>query len=306
MGAISVQNLTKKFGDFTAVNAINFEVAEGEIFGFLGANGAGKSTAIRMMCGLLEPTSGTATAAGYDVTRQPEMVKQSIGYMSQRFSLYEDITIMENIRFFGGVYGLRGQKLKDRANWVLQTADLKGSENRITGDLPGGIKQRLALGCALIHEPRIVFLDEPTGGVDPVSRRHFWELIQDLADSGITVLVTTHFLDEAEYCNSIALINAGNIVAHGSPRHLKKDYLPYHILELQTDQPLSAFNLLQQQDFIIEISLFGLTLHIGVDDPDAADRKIREVLAGQDIAVRQLQPILPSLEDVFIHLIEKK
>ncbi len=306
MNAITVQNLTKKFGDFTAVNAINFEVRAGEIFGFLGANGAGKSTAIRMMCGLLEPTSGTAIVGGYDVAKETEMVKQSIGYMSQRFSLYQDISALENIRFFGGVYGLRGQKLRDRMDWALTIANLRGSERRVTGELPGGVKQRLALACALIHEPRIVFLDEPTGGVDPLSRRSFWELIQDLAAQGITILVTTHFLDEAEYCHDIVLINAGEIVAHGSPRHLKTDYLPYHILELVTDQPLVAFSLLQGQPFVIELSMFGLNLHVGVADVDAAASQLRQLMAANNLLVERLETILPSLEDVFIHLIEKK
>lgn len=304
--AIHVQNLTKKFGLFTAVNEINFEVKQGEIFGFLGANGAGKSTAIRMMCGLLEPTSGTAIVAGHDVARYPERVKQSIGYMSQRFSLYEDISVMENIRFFGGVYGLRGKKLKERIEWVLKTAYLIGEEKRITGDLPGGLKQRLALGCALIHEPPIIFLDEPTGGVDPLSRRRFWELIQDLSEAGTTILVTTHFLDEAEYCHSIALINAGKIVAKGSPGTLKSDYLPYQIVGLHVDDPLSALHHLKALPWVNEVSLFGLSLHVGVDNSVDAIPLIEKTLHDHSIVVDQCEDILPSLEDVFMHLIEKK
>ncbi|MFC1849841.1 ATP-binding cassette domain-containing protein [candidate division CSSED10-310 bacterium] len=306
MDSIVVQNLTKKFGPFTAVDAINFRVKKGEIFGFLGANGAGKSTAIRMMCGLLEPTSGTAVVAGHDVSQKPEMVKQSIGYMSQRFSLYEDITVSENIRFFGGVYGLRGQKLIQRTDWVLDMARLRGQEKQITGTLPGGIKQRLALGCAFIHEPTIVFLDEPTGGVDPISRRQFWELIQQLADEGTTILVTTHFLDEAEYCHTIALINAGQIVAYGSPRHLKQNYLPYNIVGLEVDRPLAALALLQALPYVVEISLFGLSLHCGVTQVAETIPKIRQVLTSNGFRVSNLEPILPSLEDVFIYLIEKK
>jgi len=305
--SILVKDLTRKFGDFTAVDTISFRVKQGEIFGFLGANGAGKSTAIRMMCGLLEPTEGTALVAGYDVRQQPEKVKQSIGYMSQRFSLYEDITVMENIRFFGGVYGLKGKQLDNRIDWVLDIAQLRDQKKRITGTLAGGIKQRLALGCAFIHQPRVVFLDEPTGGVDPLSRRRFWLLIQKLASSGTTILVTTHFLDEAEYCHTIALINAGKIVAFGSPRHLKEKYLPYRILGLETDRPLEVMELLQQHPDVVEISLFGLTLHLGVtiENEVGAQRRIREFLEAKGFAIKQLQPIMPSLEDVFIHLIDK-
>lgn len=306
LDSIIVQDLTKKFGDFIAVDSINFNVKQGEIFGFLGANGAGKSTAIRMMCGLLEPTSGTAIVAGHNVIHNPEQVKQSIGYMSQRFSLYEDIAVVENIRFFGGVYGLRGNRLAERIEWVLDMAHLRGRESALTGTLPGGIKQRLALGCAFIHEPNIVFLDEPTGGVDPISRRTFWELIQDLSDAGTTILVTTHFLDEAEYCHSIALINAGQIVAFGTPHHLKQDYLPYKIIGIELDRPLEAMALLQKQTFIIEISMFGLSLHCGIKDIDLDSRRIKEILESNGYHISNLNPILPSLEDVFIHLIEKK
>ncbi|MBN2384156.1 ABC transporter ATP-binding protein [bacterium] len=305
MESIIVQDLTKIFGKFVAVDRINFRVKQGEIFGFLGANGAGKSTAIRMMCGLLEPSEGTALVAGYDVRQQPEQVKQSIGYMSQRFSLYEDISVRENIRFFGGVYGLRGKKLNERLDWVLEMTQLRDSQLRITGTLPGGVKQRLALGCAFIHEPRIVFLDEPTGGVDPISRRAFWGLIQDLSAQGISILVTTHFLDEAEYCHSIALINAGRIVAHGSPHYLKQHYLPYTILGLHVDRPLDAMGLLQEQPEVIEISLFGLSLHLGVHEVDQALIRLKLVLEGQGFHINSFEPIMPSLEDVFIHLIEK-
>jgi len=213
---------------------------------------------------------------------------------------------MENIRFFGGVYGLRGKHLKDRSEWVLQTAQLEGKASRITGTLPGGFKQRLALGCALIHEPTIVFLDEPTGGVDPISRRHFWELIQNLAEQGITILVTTHFLDEAEYCHSIALINAGELVAYGTPQSLKTAYVPYPIIELETNKPLEAFSLLQNQSEFTEISLFGLTLHIGVQNPVSGTPRIRDLLLEHDLKIVNLNQIIPSLEDVFIHLIAKK
>jgi ABC-2 type transport system ATP-binding protein len=219
--SIEVSGLTKKFGDFTAVNSVSFRVARGEIFGFLGANGAGKSTTIRMLCGLLNPTSGEAIVGGFSVGTQPEKVKERIGYMSQKFSLYEDLTVVENIRFFGGIYGLGRSRIRTRLPWILEMAGLKGREHSLTRELAGGWKQRLALGCALLHEPEIVFLDEPTGGVDPVSRRRFWDLIYDLSVRGVTVFVTTHYLDEAEYCHRIMLMHAGEIIAGGSPRELK-------------------------------------------------------------------------------------
>jgi len=219
--SIEVSGLTKKFGDFVAVDSVSFRVGKGEIFGFLGANGAGKSTTIRMLCGLLSPTSGGATVGGFSVADEPEKVKERIGYMSQKFSLYEDLTVMENIRFFGGIYGLDRSRVRTRLPWILDMAGLRGRENSLTRELAGGWKQRLALGCALLHEPEIVFLDEPTGGVDPVSRRRFWDLIYDLSLKEVTVFVTTHYLDEAEYCHRIMLMDAGVIIAGGSPRELK-------------------------------------------------------------------------------------
>jgi ABC-2 type transport system ATP-binding protein len=219
--SIEVSGLSKKFGDFVAVDNVSFKVAKGEIFGFLGANGAGKSTTIRMLCGLLNPTSGGATVGGFPVASRPEKVKERIGYMSQKFSLYEDLTVRENIRFFGGIYGLSRSRLSKRLPWVLEMAGLKGRGNTLTRELAGGWKQRLALGCALLHEPEIVFLDEPTGGVDPASRRRFWDLIYDLSVRGVTVFVTTHYLDEAEYCHRIMLMHAGKIIAGGSPRELR-------------------------------------------------------------------------------------
>ncbi len=219
--SIVVSSLTKKFGDFVAVNAVSFQVHQGEIFGFLGANGAGKSTTIRMLCGLLSPTSGSASVGGYDIAKQPELVKSRIGYMSQRFSLYMDLTAEENIRFFGGAYGLGWRQIRSKLPWVLEMAGLRGREHSLTSQLAGGWKQRLALGCALLHDPKIVFLDEPTGGIDPVSRRSFWGLVSDLSAKGVTVFVTTHYLDEAEYCHRIMLMHAGEIISGGSPRDLK-------------------------------------------------------------------------------------
>ena len=237
MNAITVSNLTRRFGDFVAVDRLTFDVAQGEIFGFLGSNGAGKSTTIRMLCGLLKPTSGTATVGGVDVGRDPEGVKQRIGYMSQRFSLYERLTVDQNIRFFGGLYGLDRERLATRRRFVIEMAGLAGRESTRAADLAGGWRQRLALGCAVLREPPIVFLDEPTGGVDPLSRRHFWDLIDDLARSGVTLLVTTHYLDEAEHCHRLAIIHAGRLAAIGSPRELKRGFRNRPALETIPAQP---------------------------------------------------------------------
>lgn len=219
--AVKVKNLTRLFGKFIAVDDISFEVKRGEIFGFLGPNGAGKSTTIRMLCGLLEPTSGMASVAGFELQTQADRIKQNIGYMSQKFSLYDDLTVEENINFYGGIYELPADKLNERKEWILKMADLEGKEKRLTRELAGGWKQRLALGCAIIHTPQIVFLDEPTSGVDPVSRRNFWELIYNLAENGTTVFVTTHYLDEAEYCNTVGMIFQGKIRTIGTPSELK-------------------------------------------------------------------------------------
>jgi ABC-2 type transport system ATP-binding protein len=303
--AIEVHDLTKKFGSFTAVDHIDFSVRPGEIFGFLGANGAGKSTTIRMLCGLLEPTSGSGTVGGFDIWTQAELVKKSIGYMSQRFSLYEDLTVEENIRFFGGVYGLAIEKIKERMSWVVRMASLEGREKSLTKTLSGGWKQRLALGCAILHEPRILFLDEPTSGVDPVSRRQFWELINELSGQGITILVTTHYLDEAEYCNNLILINAGRLIAGGSPKQLKSEHIAYSILEAETANPVAAMDLLRSQPWVIEISLFGTYLHVGVHDVEQARASMSSILSSNGIHIRTMEQIVPSLEDVFLHLLEK-
>jgi ABC-2 type transport system ATP-binding protein len=302
--AIEVQELTKKFGDFTAVDHVSFTVKSGEIFGFLGANGAGKSTTIRMMCGLLQSTSGTALVGGYDINTQTDQVKLTIGYMSQRFSLYDDLTVEQNIRFFGGVYGLRNSRLKERMEWVLKMADLKGREESLTKTLSGGWKQRLALGCAILHEPKIVFLDEPTGGVDPISRRNFWELINQLSAEGITVLVTTHFLDEAEYCNSIILINAGKLIASGTPSQLKHEYIKKPILEVSPGNVVEALETVRIQPWAIETSVFGTKLHVMVDDESKAKVLISQALSEKNIPVGTIQRIVPSLEDVFLYLLE--
>lgn len=305
MNTITVENLTKKFGEFTAVDRVSFSVKRGEIFGFLGANGAGKTTVIKMLCGLLTSTSGKATVAGYDINTQSESIKRNIGYMSQKFSLYEDLTVMENLQFFGGVYGIKNSVLKDRLEWAVEMAGLQDRTSSLTGPLPVGWKQRLALGCALLHRPQIVFLDEPTGGVDPLSRRTFWDLIHTLTDEGTTVFVTTHYLDEAEYCNTIMLIHAGQIVAGGSPRELKTRHIRYPVLEVACSDSIEALNILQRQDWVIESSIFGTLLHVSVSDEEKYRPLIEEVLSAKGISVYRIDRIVPSLEDVFIHLVDR-
>ncbi len=302
--AIDVHDITKKFGHFTAVDRLSFTVRRGEIFGFLGANGAGKSTTIRMLCGLLVPSSGSARVGAYDITAQTELVKRSIGYMSQRFSLYDDLTVEQNIRFYGGVYGLEGERLEERMRWVLAMADLQGREESLTRTLSGGWKQRLALGCAILHEPPIVFLDEPTGGVDPISRRNFWELINELSAQGTTVLVTTHFLDEAEYCNHIILINAGRLIAAGSPNELKAHHITRPILEVRCSSVVDALDAVRNEPWALETSVFGTTLHVMVDKEAEGKAAITSVLGARGIAITRMERIMPSLEDVFLYLLE--
>ncbi|MDH7511890.1 MAG: ABC transporter ATP-binding protein [Clostridiales bacterium] len=303
--SIEVRNLTKAFGNFVAVRNINFNVARGEIVGFLGANGAGKSTTIRMLCGLLSPTAGTAIVAGYDVVREPERIKERIGYMSQKFSLYEDITVEENIRFYGGIYGLSGRSLSARLRWALELNRLGGKERVLTGELPVGWKQRLALSCALLHEPKIVFLDEPTGGVDPLSRRKFWELINDLAAAGVTVLVTTHYLDEAEYCHRILLIHAGELVASGGPEELKTTFVRHPILEVECEQTGEALAMLQEEDWVLASEVYGAYLHVQVADEEEGRAKISRLLKGRGLVLKRIDTIRPRLEHVFTQLIEK-
>ncbi len=304
--AIEVHNLTKRFGEFTAVDGLSFEVKEGEIFGFLGANGAGKSTTIRMLIGLLQPTSGTATVGGYDIIQQTEQLKLNIGYMSQRFSLYDDLTVEQNIRFYGGVYGLKNSRLNERMEWVLRMADLKGREKSLTKTLSGGWKQRLALGCAILHAPRIVFLDEPTGGVDPISRRNFWELINQLSAEGVTVLVTTHFLDEAEYCNDIILINAGKLIAGGSPVEMKSNYIKYPILEVAglEGNVVESFEAVRREEWALETSVFGTSLHVMVKQEEEGKSLLRQTLERNNVRPGAVERISPSLEDVFLYLLE--
>lgn len=305
MFSIEVRNLTKKFGKFVSVDNISFNVKEGEIFGFLGANGAGKSTTIRMLCGILEPTSGDALVAGHSVMKSPDEVKLNIGYMSQRFSLYDDLTVEENINFFAGVYGLKGKLLEGRKRWVLEIANLKNKETALTGSLPGGIKQRLALGTAVIHKPKIVFLDEPTSGVDPISRRSFWELINDLSEAGTTVFVTTHYLEEAEFCNNIILINAGKLIAEGNPKELKTEYLKNDIIDVECSNSVKALEILEKEIYVNETSIFGNNLHLIVNDKYKNEKQIKSILFENNIDTKRINKIVPTLEDVFIHLLDE-
>ncbi len=301
--AVIAEGLTKTFGAFTAVDDMHFKVRKGEIFGFLGPNGAGKSTTIRMLCGLLAPTAGRALVGGFDVGEDPDAVKAVIGYMSQKFSLYDDLTVEQNINFYGGIYGLKGNQLRDRKSWAIEMAGLKGKENSLTRTLSGGWKQRLALGCAILHEPPIVFLDEPTGGVDPVSRRNFWDLIYALSNSGTTVFVTTHYLDEAEHCNTIGLIYSGKLIALGSPHQLKQRLDRYRILEVACDNPVDAMDALQVQPWVVETSIFGSAFHVSTTGVENAEESIRDELSRKGISAERIRTISPSLEDVFIHLI---
>jgi ABC-2 type transport system ATP-binding protein len=304
MNAIVVSDLTRTFGEFVAVNHVSFEVRRGEIFGFLGSNGAGKSTTIRMLCGLLKPTGGSATVDGIDVGRDPEGVKRRIGYMSQRFSLYEQLTVDQNIRFFGAIYGLAGRKLEERRQFVLDMAGLRERKRTRAADLAGGWRQRLALGCAILHEPPIVFLDEPTGGVDPISRRQFWTLIDDLAAAGTTVLVTTHYLDEAEHCHRIAIIHAGRVAALGSAAELKGVFEDRTILEVRAADPMAALRALDGMPGVQKTSVFGTAVHAVIADRSAdAAARLQRHLETSGIRVAAVTPVAPSLEDVFLDVV---
>jgi ABC-2 type transport system ATP-binding protein len=299
---VIARDLVKRFGDFVAVDRISLEAKRGEVVGFLGPNGAGKSTTIRMLCGLLRPTAGQALVAGYDVAREPERVRQRIGYMSQKFSLYNDLRVIENIRFFASLYDVPASALKEREAWVLDMAGLRGREATLTGTLPSGWKQRLALGCAVLHRPPILFLDEPTSGVDPVSRRQFWELIHTLAAEGVTVLVTTHYMDEAEYCNRLVLIFQGRIVASGSPTQLKQRAMTGALLLVECEPLGLALDVLQQTPDVRDAAVFGNALHVVVPDAHAAIPRLQAALSEQGVNVTKIEPIRPSLEDVFVSL----
>jgi ABC-2 type transport system ATP-binding protein len=300
--SVVVENLTKQFGSFVAVDRISFEARRGEIFGFLGPNGAGKSTTIRVLCGLLRPTSGRALVAGIDVAAQPEAVRQQIGYMSQRFSLYNDLRVIENLRFFAGLYSVPAREIPERLAWALHMAGLEGREHFPTSALAVGWKQRLALGCAALHRPPILFLDEPTSGVDPVSRRHFWELIHQMVARGITAFVTTHYMDEAEYCNRLVLIDRGRIVAMGTPTELKSRHMKGQVLMVECEPLGQGLEALCEAPGVLDAAVFGSSLHAVVADAQAAMSKIRQVLEARRIRVGRIEQIPPSLEDVFVSL----
>ena len=301
--AIRTRQLTKRFGSFTAVDSVSFEVAVGSIFGLLGANGAGKSTTIRMLCGLLASSSGTAEVGGIDINRNPEAVKRSIGYMSQCFSLYDDLTVEENITFFGGVYGLSNHELAERKRETVRQAGLEGREKAVTRELSGGWKQRLALGCAMLHRPGIIFLDEPTGGTDPISRRLFWDIINELAEGGTTVLVTTHYLDEAEYCNELVLMHAGRIVAQGSPGKLKREVITGAVFEVDCADPVAAMEVLRGCPVVQETAIFATRLHVSLEREEEIGIALA-ALENAGLPVSSHARIVPSLEDVFIRLID--
>ena len=303
--AVEVRGLTRKFGDFTAVDGVSFDVPHGEIFGFLGPNGAGKTTTIKMLAGLLAPTSGSGCVAGYDLDTDAERIKERIGYMSQLFSLYGDLTVDENIAFFAGLYDVAGPRLEERRDWVLRMAGLTEHRRRLTADLPLGWKQRLALGCAVLHEPPILFLDEPTSGVDPVSRRSFWELIYTLADRGTTIFVSTHYMEEAEYCNRLALMNRGRLIALDKPANLR-GRMAEPILELATDNGPAAVQELQRAPGVIEAAMFGRAVHVVVRDEAAARAELPRFLAARGLSCDRVVPVRPSLEDVFVSLVRRE
>ena len=301
--AVEVSELTKRYGDFVAVDRVSFAVEAGEVFGFLGPNGAGKTTTIKMLTGLATPSSGSGRVAGFDIGRERRAIKRSIGYMSQLFSLYGDLTVGENIGFFSGLYGVSAVRAAERRDWVLEMAGLGEHRDRLTGELSLGWKQRLALGCAVLHEPPILFLDEPTSGVDPISRRRFWDLIYALADGGTTVFVTTHYMEEAEYCHRLALMNRGRLVALDSPARLRASaHEP--LLELATPDPIGALGALDGLPGVVRAGLFGRRLHVTVADRDAALTELPRALAAHHVAVDSLAEITPSLEDVFIALVQ--
>jgi ABC-2 type transport system ATP-binding protein len=303
--AIEVRGLTKRFGEFTAVDAVTFDVPRGEIFGFLGPNGSGKTTTIRMLCGTIGPTEGGATVLGHDVVADPESVRRSIGYMSQKFALFEDMTVDENLRFYAGVYGIEGQRYAERRRYVLEMADLVGRERELTANLSVGWKQRLALGCATIHEPELLFLDEPTSGVDPTARRQFWELLYDLAQSGVTLFVTTHYMDEATHCNRLAFIYNGRLIAIGSPSQIRDERMRDSILEVEVGDIEGALAWLGERHEVREAYLSGAYLHVNVGehpDPCSLSDELRE--AG--FSVERCELVQPTIEDVFVHLVTEQ
>ena len=301
--AVESINLTKTFDSFVAVDSVSFRVRKGEIFGMLGPNGSGKSTTIRMLCGLMDPTSGTAKVAGRDVRADPEYVKANIGYMSQKFSLYVDLTAEENLRFFAGVYGVPKEVREQRIAEIIEVAGLRGRERTLAGDLPTGFRQRLALGSAIVHRPRIIFLDEPTSGADPVSRRRFWDLIYDMTAQGATVMVTTHYMDEAERCDTVLLLSGGKVIACGTPAELKRDKIRGKILSVETSHPARCLEVVSDLPGVQEVALYGRSIHVLTQDPEALSTLAEKELCGKDVEVGAIREVTPTLEDVFVSLI---
>ncbi|WP_298267702.1 ABC transporter ATP-binding protein [Geobacter sp.] len=304
--AVTLRDLERRFGDFVAVNRISLDVRRGEIFGFLGPNGAGKSTTIRMLCGILSPSAGSGTVAGFDIVREAEEIKKNIGYMSQKFSLYEDLTVEENIDFYAGIYKVPAERRRERKEWVIEMAGLAEHRRSRTAVLSGGWKQRLSLGCAILHEPPIVFLDEPTSGVDPISRRSFWDLIYRLAGAGVTVFVTTHYMDEAEYCDRLALIYRGELIALGTPEELKTERMAEEIVEVACDRPQELMEEIETIPGVKHAALFGRGLHVVTGDARATVPAIGRILAASGVTAEHIEKIVPSLEDVFVSLIEAR
>jgi ABC-2 type transport system ATP-binding protein len=300
--AVEVAGLTRRFGDFVAVDDISFRVSRGEIFGFLGPNGAGKTTTIKILTGLLDPSEGTARVAGLDVESERTALRSVIGYMSQKFSLYGDLTVEENIEFFSGLYGVVGERYRRRRDWVLEMAGLSEASRRVTADLPLGWKQRLALGCAVLHEPPILFLDEPTSGVDPMARRRFWDLIDGLSQSGTTVFVSTHYMEEAEYCTRMALMNRGRLIAVDSPQGLR-EAMRDPVLQISVAEAPRAVDLLTGAPGIREAALFGRSVHVLVSDLGVARDSIRRLLAPLGVEEEAVVSVQPSLEDVFVSMV---
>jgi len=301
--AIEIKNLTKRFGHFTAVDGIDLEVRRGEIFGFLGPNGSGKTTTIRMLCGVIAPTSGGATVLGFDAVRDPEAVRRRIGYMSQKFSLFEDLTVDENLRFYSGVYDLTDEEFAERRAYILHMADLIGRENELTANLSVGWKQRLALGCATIHKPELIFLDEPTSGVDPTARRHFWELLYELAESGVTLFVTTHYMDEAAHCSRLAFIYEGDIAAIGTPSEIR-GLLTETVLEVDVDDSEAALSALEAVSDVLQGHMSGRVLHVNAGAASAS--AVVEYLQTAGITVYSAEEVDPTIEDVFVHLVSQR
>ncbi len=302
--AIKVDELTRRFGKFTAVDRVSFEIRYGDIFGFLGSNGAGKSTTIRMLCGILAPTSGSARVAGFDVAKDPEKIKEAIGYVSQKFSLYTDLSVQENLEFYGRIYKLSEETLHERIQKVYDLTGLGAWKSKLAGELSGGWKQRLAVGTGILHEPRILFLDEPTAGVDPVSRRALWEMLYELSDRGVALFVTTHYMEEAERCNQIAFISQGKILKIGSPADLKEKN-PGHILEVECQPLMKASRVFQKIPGLLEMTAYGTTLHLNVEELDSSQHKIREIAQAEGVQVTSIKEIPASLEDVFATLSEE-